>query len=257
MAFDDVPLCPPLAAASVVFPSAAFVAPLVIDEAQARAATREAIHGSFARPTDIASASLDRLRLAQVPFWRVEASVDGFHLGLTSGTRGDGRGFILPTGGARHRDGELMVCARTLFPFAPAPQVYMFGKPLIQVGMAPIEMPLAELVPLSAAARVEGDVIDADMPREEGERLAAQALMRAVAPSSALFATYQPNVKSVAFCRYPLWIQRYEYRGDVRTTPGEVFFVVLSGRTGKIVHAHHPSRLLSVANRVRKLLSSF
>ena len=58
-----------------------------------------------------------------------------------------------------------------------------------------------------------------------------------------------------AFVRYPLVVVRYAYAGEGTRRTGETYHVVVSGRTGKVVGAYHPSAARAVAAKVRRLLS--
>jgi hypothetical protein len=118
--FPDGPICPKLPAPLVVPEADAFVAPATISRANAELAAKEDIHESFFRPSDIQTAELDRSRLVYAPYWRVHVNASGFHLGLVTTTRSDGRAsFPIPTGGTRTKDAVVMVCARRLFPYDP------------------------------------------------------------------------------------------------------------------------------------------
>ena len=97
-AFSDDPIFPVLPAvtghgeeaARTDEPTFAVAARLDLDAAQ-RIAWRE-LFARFLAPADIRMATvLDRMRLLQVPFWRVDVGVDGFHVafsGLPLGTSG-------------------------------------------------------------------------------------------------------------------------------------------------------------------------
>ena len=98
-------------------------------------------------------------------------------------------------------------------------------------------------------------MVDADVDRARGESIATGMLMRAVAPSSALYANYQPKIHASTLCLYPLYYTRYRYEGEARRHAGEELFVAVSGRTGEIVSAKHPSGVRAVTNKLRKLLS--
>jgi hypothetical protein len=260
MPFPDEPLCAPLPEQHriAIAEAEAFVAPVTIDLARATALARDAITGSFARPGDIGGARIDRPRLAYVPFWRVEGSIDGFHIGLGTGRSQSGGTFVFPTGGMGHRDGVAMILARRLFAYGPLFEMNPFHRAPLFGQVLALEVALTELVPRGQARPSPIDAaaewIDPDVGRAEAEQLAKQQLMRAVVPGSALYANYEPRVRSVAFVHYPLWVTRYEYVGEVRTTPGTVFFVTLAGRSGRVVRAQRPSLILSVANRVRRFL---
>lgn len=236
-----------------VVPAEVFVAPAVLDAARGRAAVETAVTEGFLRPFDSKhAASLDAPALLYVPFWRVEVSVDGFHIGLSTVSSGR-RTLPLPTGGARHKDGIVMIAARTLFPYEPKLPSF-FGK---LSGVAPLEIGANELVPRSTAepTLAQGEVLDADVEKERAEKIASGMLLRAVNPTNAIYASYTPQVRSSAFCLYPVYYARYRYEGEARRHAGEDFFVAVSARTGDVVSAKHPSAVRAVAAKVRRLFS--
>lgn len=233
----------------------AFLAPLTIQRAEAERIIKELVFERTLGPSDIQSAQLDEVRLLLVPFWRVDVSVDGHHIGLSSFTVGNGRMQMpVPTGGSRHKDAVLMIRARRSFPYettAPA----ILNKLLADA--TPIEIASHELEPL-ATARFDMDLderVDADVDRAGAEREAKQFLMREVAPSNALYQTYEPTVRSAHFVLYPVYFVRYRYQGEAQRHAGEGYFVALSGHTGKAIACHHPSGLRAAAARFRRLLS--
>lgn len=252
------PICSPLASPAPVSPEEAFVVPLAIDAAAADRAAKDAILESFWRPEDISQASIDPAALVFLPFWRASVSVDGFHLGLTHTTKQDGSiGWVLPTGGARHRDADLLVTARRNFPFLPvlmqAPGLLGSDRGVPMFRAFAIEA--AEFVPRASHPIKEGEIVDPDVTREAAEREAKDRILRAVMPSSALYAKYEPKVRAMALVHYPLYIVRYDYEGHARKNPGEAFHVIVSGKTGKIVGARHPSAVRALARKFRKLMT--
>ena len=157
------------------------------------------------------------------------------------------------TGGARHKDGIVMLSARTVVPYeAKLPS--FFGK---IAGAPPLEVGMNELVPLANAteALAAGEVVDADVDRTRAESMASNMLLRAVSPANALYAKYEPKIHASTFCLYPLYYARYRYEGEARSRANEDFFVAVSGRSGEIVAAKHPSSVRAMANKLRKLLS--
>ncbi len=230
--------------------------PLAIDEEQATRTAREAILGGVLRPYDIDQAAITTATLVHVPFWRVHATVDGFHVGLHVATNESGGiKWVLPTGGARHRDAVLLITARRHFPFEPT-MMQVAGSALLLNGGAlrTFQIGPEEMVPRASHAIVTGEVVQPDVTRAMAEREAMDRILRAVQPSSALYAKYEPKVRSVAFCHYPLYIVRYTYAGHARRNAGEAFHVVVSGRSGKIVGAKHPSAVRALARKFRQLL---
>jgi len=125
-------------------------------------------------------------------------------------------------------------------------------------GIAPLEVSVAELSPftqLPAAELEAGEVVDADVTQDTATKTASRMVVRAVSPQNALISKYDPTVRSVMFCRYPVYYARYDYAGVARRSQGEEFFVCVSARTGKAVSSHHPSMVRAAAEKFRKLLT--
>jgi hypothetical protein len=235
-----------------VEPAEAFVAPRILDDAHGAAEAKKAILGSLFRPTDIEQAEIDGARFMYVPFWRIDVGVDGFHIGLTRVTIGNGRTQLpLPTGGARHKDAVLMVCARRLFPYELKVPSWLSG---LASQVEPFAVNPGELALRSTVTMTE-EVVDADVTRIDAERDAARVMLRLVQPSSALYAKYEPVIRSTTFCHYPVFYVRYQYEGEARRHPGENLFVVVSARTGKPIAARHPSAMRAAAAKFRRLLT--
>lgn len=217
--------------------------------AEAADLAKRAIVERTLRPADLGDPERDAPRLGWVPFWRVDASVDGFHLGLSGVRVGN---VPLPTGGTKHKDAVLLVCARRAFPYELGLPTWLSG---VVGDREPIELDLAELESLASYTPEGGELVDADVSREAAERDATTLLTRAIAPQSALYVDTKHRVRSALFVRVPLYVIRYRYEGEARARVGEEFFVVISGRTGKVVSAHHPSAARAAAARVRRFLT--
>ena len=232
-----------------------FVCAPIVDAPRAKEHIRHAVTDGVLKPTDIDSARIDDPRLVWVPFYRVDVSIDGFHLGISSTTVGrrGGMQMPIPTGGARHKDAVLMICARRAFPFEVKLPTFLGGT---IDGIAPLEINMGELAPHDGVATRElgGEIVDPDLTREDAAAEATRLLMRAVLPGSALYARYDPVIRSNLFCRYPVYFARYRYDGTARGDTGE-FFVAISARTGKPISAQHPSAVRAAAQRFRKLIS--
>ena len=188
-----------------VAPSDVLVAPASLDASAGRGAVDRAIHDGFLRPVDIGRAEVDPPVLLYVPFWRVDVSVDGFHLNLSLVTSGP-RTIPVPTGGTRHKDAVVMICARSTFPYEPKlPSI--FGR---LGGVPPLEIEKDELVGPAQAfeALRAGEVLDADVRQADAERYASGLLLRAVDPRHALYAKYEPRVRSAVFCLVPVYYAR-------------------------------------------------
>jgi hypothetical protein len=212
----------------------AFVVPRVVKRADAERVALEAINEGYLRPADIARAEIAPIMLAWVPLWRVDVTVEGFHLGLT---RSGGSGGLLPTGGARHRDEIKLILGRRYLPVDPT---------------AKVKITPPEMVPRAQQKIAEGELVLPDVTRREAEQEACEQLRRAVEPSSALFSKFDARVRSAALCHYPLMIIRYRYAGEATADAApEECHVAVSGRTGKIVSDKHPSALRSVASKIK------
>ncbi len=233
----------------------AFVCAPIVDAERAKEHIRHAVTGGVLKPVDIDQAAIDEPRLLWVPFYRVDVSVDGFHFGLpfTAVGRGGGLQVPIPTGGARHKDAVLMICARRAFPFEVKLPSFLGGT---LDGVASLEINMGELASNESSSITElaGEVLDADLTREDAAAEASRLVLRAVLPGSALYAKYDPVIRSNLFCRYPVYFARYRYQGEARGDTGE-FFVAISARTGKPISAKHPSPVRAAAQRFRKLIT--
>ncbi|MFO0611214.1 MAG: hypothetical protein U0414_01405 [Polyangiaceae bacterium] len=232
-----------------------FLAPLSVSRTEAEATTRAEIFDRTLRPADIATAAVEPTRLLLVPLWRVDVSVDGHHISLGNMSVGSGGTRIpLPTGGARHKEAVLIVRARSTFPLETEMPAFLNG---LFSGKSPIEFGVHDIEPLSTA-RFDMDLderVDADVTREAAEREAQNIVVRAVAPSNALYSKYEPTVRSSHFVLYPVYFTRYRYTGEAQRSSGETYFVAVSGHNGKVFASHHPSNLRAAAARFRRLLS--
>ncbi len=237
-----------------VVPGAAedYAARPILDRPQGQDHARRAVKDGVLKPSDIESARIQEVQLLYVPFWRIDVSVDGFHVDIGKLTVGK---IPLPTGGSRHKEAVVMVCARTLFPYEPKLPSWMSGK---LDGVAPLEVSVAELLPYDQMPQGEiaaGEVVDPDVTQEGATKIAARMVVRAVSPQNALISKYDPTIRSVLLCRYPVYYARYEYSGVALRSPGEEFFVCVSARTGKTVSSHHPSMMRAAAEKFRKLIT--
>jgi hypothetical protein len=217
-------------------PSEIFLAMPTVARADAERVLAEELDGVW-RPADLARAEKSPLQLYHLPFWRIEASADGFHFGVSR--TGSGLGGLTPTGGARSREAVILLPARRHLPFDPTDK---------------LAIDRAELIPRSALkAPRAGDVLAADVPRAEAEREACERLRRSLQSQDALFNKYEAKVRATTFCQYPLWVQRYRYRGEASDgLATDECYVAISARTGKVVSARHPSAFRAVAAKIKK-----
>ncbi len=234
-----------------VVPGETYSVLLGLDQAKAKDAVHRAVTDGILRPFDIAkNAEIDEPALLWVPFWRISVSVDGFHIGLSTMQNSNGRTIPIPTGGARHKDADLMICARTVFPYEPKLPSF-FGK---ISGTPPLEVVTSELGLINKPPS-PGEVVDADVDLSRAQSIATGMLLRAVSPTHAIYAKYDPQIRSAIFCLYPVYFARYRYEGEARRHAGEDFFIALSGKTGAVVSEKGPSAVRAVAAKVRRFLS--
>jgi len=235
-------------------PSEHYVAPALLDAAAGKAAVQAAVKDSVLRPADIADAKLDDPALVYAPFWRMSVAVDGFHLGLSI-IGINGRTVPIPRGGANHKDAVIMVSARTLVPYEAKLPSWFANI----AGTPPLEVAPNEVLPFASEAAREalakGELVDADVSKDQAERIACGMLLRSVDARNAIYAKYTPELRAAALVLYPLYYARYRYSGEARRHAQEDLFVAVSGRTGAVVSAKHPSAVRSVAAKVRRLLS--
>lgn len=160
---------------------------------------------------------------------------------------------VLPTGGARHKDAVVSICARTVVPYEP--KLPSFFGPIS--GTPPLAIETNDLTALANAEHelAAGEVVDADVDEARAEALASAMLIRAVSPRSAIYAKYEPRISSTTFCLFPIYWARYRYDGEARRHPGEEFFVAISARTGDVVMEKHPSAVRAGLTKLRKFLS--
>jgi hypothetical protein len=240
----------------VVIPLAdTFVVPAMLDLEKGREAVQRAVRDGFLRPFDIARAEIEAPRPLWVPFWRTEVALDEPHVTVSNVNVGkEGRYVPIPSGGARYRDAVVMVCARTDFPYEPRLSS-LVGR---LSGLAPIEVGSEEMTRPADMEMLEAndaEVLDADLHRERAESMVLGLLLGSVSPTHVLNRTYEPKVQTASFGLYPIYFARYAYSGEGSRHPGEDLFVAVSGTTGQVVAARHPSAVRSVAAKVRRLLS--
>ena len=232
------PIAPPPLTAVRVGDGEAFVVPARLSLDEGDRLGREAIQSGMLRPPDSHRADIEGAQLVWVPLWRVDASADGFHVGLRSSTDARGRlRAVLPTGGSKHRDEVLVLLARKMLPFDPSPSITLALDAMASKLTHPI---------------TDGEELAPDMTRDEAEREASAQLRRSVQPSSAIYAEAEARVRSAVLCHYPLWLRRYQYEGVASKTPFEGH-VALSAVDGRVLSAKHPPAWRSLAGRAARL----
>ena len=207
--------------AQPVTPAEVFVAPATVDAARGRAAVQHAVKDGLLKPSDIDDVELADPALLYVPFWRI--------------------------GGSFQRDDSFMVCARSDVPYErnPSPIVVDLSR------KRPLDIATNELVPRNAQVGREalerGEVVEADSDQARAEGMVRTMLLNPV--------TSGPKNLASTFVLYPVYFARYSYSGESRRHAGEELFVAVSGRTGEVAFAKHPSAVRAMATKLRKFLS--
>jgi hypothetical protein len=109
-----------------------------------------------------------------------------------------------------------------------------------------------------ARARAEapipgGEEVLPDVPREEAEREATDRVRRAIAPSSALYASIDVRIKAAVLVWLPLYVVRYRYAGEANDGIASEYHVAISARDGSLVSERRPPVLASLASKLRAL----
>lgn len=116
---------------------------------------------------------------------------------------------------------------------------------------------LSELEPSSIAS--EGFVIESDVAEPEARAAALRGLRGRLSTSHDSEITLsRPEMTLVGaeHLLWPVWFFPYAYVGEATSSKREdPFLVVISARTGAVVHADHPSAARAVLSRVVRLLS--
>ena len=209
---------------SPVTPAGAFVLPATVDAARAAAAVQHAVKDGLLKPSDIQDVELAEPALLYVPFWRIGSSFP--------------------------RDAHLMVCARRDVPYELKPTSALLDLS----GVRPLDIHTNDLIPRMASgaydALEKGEVVDADIDQERAEAMVRTLLLNPVTPM-----TSAAKKLASTFVLYPVYFGRYFYSGESRRHAGEELFVAVSGRTGQVLFAKHPSAARAMATKLRKLLS--
>lgn len=231
-----------------------YVVPATLDAAQGKEAVDRAVRGSVLRPSDISDALLDGPLLVYAPFWRMNVAADGWQLHVI-GVRRGGLELPIPIPSEKHKDAVILVSARTLVPYEPKLPSW-----LDKVGRTPpLEIEANEVIPFASAqaqeAIAKGELVDADVSKDQAEKLACGMLVRSMGARHAMMAKFTPQLRAAALIHYPLYYARYRYNGEARRHMEEDLFVAVSGRTGEVVSAKFPSAPRAVAAKIRRLLS--
>lgn len=232
------PLVTPPAAPLSLDGLEAYVLPITFGEMAGHGRARTAAREGLTKPADIARAEFGEVERVYVPLWRVEAAGESFHVGLSSMSRRDGRRMLLPNGGYRHADRAVHVLARRHFAIDPSRRV---------------TFALSDARPFGEAPMPEGEVVQPDRTREEAEAEATDRVRRAIAPSSALYASIDVRIKAAVLVWLPLYVVRYRYAGEANDGIASEYHVAISARDGTLVSERRPPVLASLASKLRAL----
>lgn len=213
--------------------------PRSVGEMVGHGRVREAVSGGVLRPADMDKADIGEVESVWVPVWRFEGSVDGFHVSLGTTTRG-GRSQLMPRGGFQHKERTQYILARSGFAIDPSPKM---------------RVSRADLTPLGDHA-LDGVRVEPDIDGAAAQERAELALKREGQPSTALYAKVKVKIHDARLVFYPLYVVRYRYGGEAVDGGASMFFAALSGASGKVVAAHHPSVLKSIGGKFRRLFGA-
>lgn len=217
-------------------PSDAFVVPASLGEMAGKGRVRDAVRARWLRPADLERAELAEAELVWLPLWRVEGAVDGFHLGVTTHTRGS---RMLPTGGFTHQDGTVLVPARGGLTIDPS------GTAKVARG---------DLRPYESAPPPDDVRIEPDVEQRVAEDEAQLRLRRRGQPAQALYANVEVKLRSTELVFLPLWVVRYNYAGEASDGAESEYHAAVSAHSGEVVSERHPPLLGSIMSRVKRWL---
>jgi hypothetical protein len=220
-----------------------------LSESDAHAILSKEIFERWFGPADAKAARVEPTERVHVPFWRIDVSVDGSHVGFTNVTVGrEGAGFRVPIpyAGKNSKEGIVMVSARRAFPHKPTLPAIFGGE------STAFDVKLHEM---SATAQDSRTAIDADVSEAQATEEASRLLLNAAEPQRALLSNYKPTIRSATFVYYPIYFTPYRYVGEAAPEANDSYFVAISGHDGKVLASHHPSKFRSAAAKVRRLLS--
>jgi hypothetical protein len=237
---SDVPAPLPRAAAQPVAfdPARAFVVPASIGELAGKGRARDAVRARWLRPADLQRAKIAEPELVWLPLYRVEGTVDGFHLGLRGHASPRGP-RVLPTGGFTHHDGTVLVPARRGLTVDPS------GAAKIARG---------DLRPYEGAPPPDDARIVPDVAPAAAEEEAQLRLRRRGEPAAALYANVEVKIRAVDLVFLPLWVVRYHYAGEASEGAESEYHAAVSAHSGDVVSQRHPPLLGSVMSRVKQWL---
>lgn len=245
----------------------AFVVPPTFPMAHARDKAEHRIHDRWTRPADgKLFTKVDAPQLVWVPYWRLSVYLSG-KMVVTYGEHGPRpEGWI-----SEHHEngwrkagvaaipvdsltGYAMLCGRTDVALASHFQLTTVDAP-------PWHVRSDELIALSDAGAILGPeprLIDADLtPDMVHERARRLCIDELEAGQGDRIVWKAPKVEAVIthFVYVPHYWVSYAYSGEASPGRSQGFYVAVHARSGRLVGEEHPSKLRSVAGRVRRLLS--
>lgn len=225
------------------------------------------------RPHDIREAShVDPPTLAWIPVWRVELAVDGTLFYVHGETYRDDEHSVVrriengtTTGGIgmrRFRDTRVWwaLPARRKLPISG----WMILSDEVKNDPAQHRayFELTESYPLSAAKELLGEtplIVEGDLAEHEARGLAKKAMLRRLSDRHTTQLTLSRPVVRVLGAHHllwPVWFVPYAYVGRAAPARREApYLLVVSARTGEVVHHDHPSAARAVLSRIASLLT--
>lgn len=225
------------------------------------------IFNRFLRPPDVRETThVDAPSLAWVPVWRVELRVNGRWVYVHGETRYDDPNSVISmreNGTTKHGLGmRTFQNARVWWVFPARASVPISGWAVFEDD---IQNDLRqhrqyyELSELAAASPDGAFVIDSDISEPQARSAALRSMRGRLSTSHDNQLTLSRPEIAVIGAEHILWptyFFPYAYVGDAASAKRDKpFLVVVSARTGEIVHAEHPSAARAVLSRVVRLLS--
>jgi len=254
------PLCPVLQSPAKVAPDDAYIIRARLTRSEAQRVAESKIRDSVLRPEDIGSAVIEEPILGYVPFWRAELALDGYHVSIAGRIKVPGMSLPIPLPRKKHGDAVVIVEGRKLFPYPPklAYKTRISG-PLGTSSSTVASWRRLKINPEDWTRRsdeeeLDGELVQPDVTREMTERQAKLQAAHGVIPDGAIFADYQPEIRTIACCHVPLFVTRYSYAGHAKPYGGK-FWIAICGQSGDVVGAEHPSAAKAIARKIRKLMT--
>ncbi len=251
-----------------VAPETTQAAPIAWTPEQATHPAHAEIFQRFLRPPDMRDAThVDPPLLAWVPLWRVELRVNGRWLyihGETNHTDPHSVISMREDGKTKHGVGMRTFHNARVWCVVPArANVPVSGWAVFEDDIKNDERQhrqYYELSELGPTAITDGAFrIESDISEPQGRAAALRGMGSRLSTSHENELTLSRPEVTVIGAEHLLWptyFFPYTYVGDASSAKrDEPFLVVVSARTGAVVHAAHPSAARAVLSRVVRLLS--